>query len=468
MLADLRESGCLTASTRILRADTGAEVAFGELMRSGERPMVWSLDERLRMVARPMINVFPSGRKEVFRLRLASGREVEATGSHPFMKFEGWTPLAQLKVGDRIAAPRRVPEPIDTQRMPESELISLARMIGDGSCLKNQPIRYEPVDEANLAAVTVSAAHSDGAAIRDDYLAARVPSLRPARQRLPRGRCTPIAAWLAGLGLFTKRSHENAYRRLYFAPPMTRWRCFCGICGALVALFGGIPRMVKAGSTTAQPVGVSSTMWLNCCFGLGFFLDHTRPKVGRPRFVAAAHSWREGSGQVPSSRRRSRRRSGGGPRDAASAQRTGSQPEPGQRAEKVWAQVRNRLSAKQMMDIQLHEPTMWKHSPSRSRPHRAEARIEDRAIHELARGDAYWDTVVEITSIGDQHVFDGTVSGTHNFVANGISLHNSLEQDADVVILLHRPDAFDRDDPRGEKRISFSPNTATVRRRRSP
>lgn len=219
MLADLRESGCLTASTRILRADTGAEVAFGELMRSGERPMVWSLDERLRMVARPMINVFPSGRKEVFRLRLASGREVEATGSHPFMKFEGWTPLAQLKVGDRIAAPRRVPEPIDTQRMPESELISLARMIGDGSCLKNQPIRYEPVDEANLAAVTVSAAHSDGAAIRDDYLAARVPSLRPARQRLPRGRCTPIAAWLAGLGLFTKRSHEKCVPEAVFRAP---------------------------------------------------------------------------------------------------------------------------------------------------------------------------------------------------------------------------------------------------------
>lgn len=83
MLSDLRESGCLTASTRVLRADTGVEVTFGELMRTGERPMVWSLDERLRMVARPMINVFPSGRKEVFRLRLASGREVEATGNHP-------------------------------------------------------------------------------------------------------------------------------------------------------------------------------------------------------------------------------------------------------------------------------------------------------------------------------------------------------------------------------------------------
>ena len=80
MLSDLRESGCLTANTRILRADTGAEVTFGELMRTGERPLVWSLDERKRMVARPMTNVFPSGRKEVFKVRLASGREVDATG----------------------------------------------------------------------------------------------------------------------------------------------------------------------------------------------------------------------------------------------------------------------------------------------------------------------------------------------------------------------------------------------------
>ena len=92
MLSDLRESGCLTANTRILRADTGAEVTFGELMRTGERPLVWSLDERKRMVARPMTNVFHSGHKEVFRMRLASGREVEATANHPFMTIDGWTP----------------------------------------------------------------------------------------------------------------------------------------------------------------------------------------------------------------------------------------------------------------------------------------------------------------------------------------------------------------------------------------
>src|SRR6202008_3918831 len=207
MLADLRESGCLTAATRILRADTGTEVTFGELMRPGERPLVWSVDEQLRIVARPMTNVFPSGRQEVFRLRLASGREVEATGNHPFMKLDGWTPLEQLKIGDRIATPRRVPEPLDTQRMHDSEVILLAHMIGDGSCVKRQPIRYASVDEANLVAVTVSAAHCGVTAVRDEYPAARVTTLRlPSPDRLARGRRNPIAAWLDGLGLFGCRS----------------------------------------------------------------------------------------------------------------------------------------------------------------------------------------------------------------------------------------------------------------------
>src|SRR6202035_2383992 len=177
-------------------------------------------DDQLRMVARPMTNVFPSGRKEVFRLRLASGREVDATGNHPFMTLNGWTPLEQLTVGDRLAVPRRVPEPVDTKRLAESEVILLAHMIGDGSCVKRQPIRYASIDEQNLAAVSVAAAHFGVTAVRDDYPAARVTTLRlPAPYRLTHGRRNPIAAWLDGLGLFGKRSHEKFVPQPVFALP---------------------------------------------------------------------------------------------------------------------------------------------------------------------------------------------------------------------------------------------------------
>ncbi|MBV9042574.1 MAG: replicative DNA helicase, partial [Acidimicrobiia bacterium] len=73
MLADLRESGCVPASTRLLRADNGQEVTIGELVLSQEQPLVWSVDEQQRIVPRRLLRAFPSGRKPVFRVKLASG-----------------------------------------------------------------------------------------------------------------------------------------------------------------------------------------------------------------------------------------------------------------------------------------------------------------------------------------------------------------------------------------------------------
>jgi replicative DNA helicase len=459
MLADLRESGCLTASTRILRADTGTEVTFGELMQTGERPLVWSLDERLRMVARPMTNVFPSGRKEVFRLRLASGREVEATGNHPFMKLDGWTPLEQLKVGDRVATPRRVPEPVDTQRMDDSEVMLLAHMIGDGSCVKNQPIRFASVDEANLVAVTVSAAHFGVTAVRDDYPAARVTTLRlPSPYRLARGRRNPIAAWLDGLGLFGRRSYEKFVPQAVFRAPNDQVALFLR---HLWATDGSVRWDAKVGqgriyyaSTSRQLIDDVASLLLR----VGVFARIKRaPKLG---YRDSWHLLIYGA----ENQARFLRHVGVHGAKAAAAQEVLSHIEGLVRntnldtvPKDVWAQVRNVLSAKRIthrqfaaaMGTQFCGSTMWKHSPSRSRLHRAAVVLDDRDIHALATTDVYWDTVVEISSLGEQDVYDGTVSGTHNFVANSISVHNSLEQDSDVVILLHRPDAFDRDDPRG-------------------
>ena len=78
------------------------------------------------------------------------------------------------------------------------------------------------------------------------------------------------------------------------------------------------------------------------------------------------------------------------------------------------------------------------------------AAVLDRADVDLtAVNDVEWDMIVGIEPAGVEEVFDATVLGTHNFVANGVVVHNSIEQDADMVMLLHRPDSIDRDDPRG-------------------
>ncbi|WP_407685448.1 replicative DNA helicase [Mycobacterium sp. HUMS_1102779] len=458
MLSDLRESGCLTAATRILRADTGAEVTFGELMRTGERPWVWSLDERMRMVARPMTNVFPSGHKEVFRLRLASGREVEATGNHPFMKLDGWTPLEQLQVGDRIAAPRRVPEPVDTQRMDESELILLAHMIGDGSCVKRQPVRHASMDEANLGAVTIAAAHFGVRAIRDEYPAARVTTLRlPAPERLTHGKRNPIAAWLDGLGLFGKRSHEKFVPEAVFRAPNDQVALFLR---HLWATAGSVRWDDKSGqgriyyaSTSRRLIDDVAQLLLR----LG-----VQSRLTRARKAGYRDWWHL---RIDGSTNQTAFLTKAGVHGARSmtarevlqqltlrTRRPGADTIP----KEVWTSVRATMAAKGITNDALGRATgspfgesKWNYSPGRLKLHRVAALLGDDCIHDLATNDVFWDSVVEITSLGEQDVYDGTVSGTHNFVANGIAAHNSLEQDADMVILLNRPDAFERDDPRG-------------------
>jgi replicative DNA helicase len=107
LLADLRESGCLTAATRILLADTNQEVSFGELLASGTTHCsVWALDGRLKCVPAGMTRVFPTGCREVFLLRLASGRQIEATANHRFLTLDGWHPLGELSYSSSPDAAR--------------------------------------------------------------------------------------------------------------------------------------------------------------------------------------------------------------------------------------------------------------------------------------------------------------------------------------------------------------------------
>ena len=214
------ESGGLTANMRILGADNGSEVTVGELAQNGERPTVWAIDERGGMVQRLIDDVAVSNPQEAFTLRLASGREVVTTAAARFMTLGGWKPLRELTVGDRLAVPRRVPTPTVTKRMVDDEIILLAHMIGDGSCVKNQPTRYASIDEESLRAVTKAAKHFGVTAKRDDYPAARVTTLRlPAPYRVARGKRNPIVAWLDGLGLFDKRSYEKFVPVPIFAAP---------------------------------------------------------------------------------------------------------------------------------------------------------------------------------------------------------------------------------------------------------
>lgn len=56
----------------------------------------------------------------------------------------------------------------------------------------------------------------------------------------------------------------------------------------------------------------------------------------------------------------------------------------------------------------------------------------------LKASKIFWDKIISIKELGVEEVYDATVPGLHNFVANDIIVENSIEQDSDVVLFIYR------------------------------
>src|SRR5262249_46042298 len=71
------------------------------------------------------------GIKPVYRVTTRLGRYVDSTLSHPYLTIDGWRKLSELKVGDHVAAPRKI-DVFGAQQLPDDEIESLARASRDG------------------------------------------------------------------------------------------------------------------------------------------------------------------------------------------------------------------------------------------------------------------------------------------------------------------------------------------------
>jgi replicative DNA helicase len=88
---------------------------------------------------------------------------------------------------------------------------------------------------------------------------------------------------------------------------------------------------------------------------------------------------------------------------------------------------------------------LYRQNVSRERLARVATVTESETLSALATSDVYWDEIVSIERDGEEEVFDLTVPDLHSFVANDIVVHNSIEQDADLIMLLFRPEYYEPD-----------------------
>ncbi len=415
LLSDLRESGCLTADTRILRADNGAESTLGELVASGERDVpVWSLDERLRLIPRVMTHAFPSGVKEVFRVRLRSGREVQATANHPFLTYDGWQPLGSLASGTRVAVPRHTPGPIDLQPMPEQELITLAHLLSGTASEQSIPAAIFSAPRSQVASFLRYMWEACGTVRWDAH--AKQPSIQytSSSRRLTDDVARLLLRFnvLAEISEVAGNDAPHRYRlSISSAEDQLRFIEQIEASGGWHPKAVSIRQKLQVEPNAASMSTIPAEIWDRLRAAMDGAIPTPPGHISSALAAATASDYRS----------------------------------------EAWDGGTARYQRRQIPGPLGRVATI----------------LDDADFEMIATNDVFWDEIASVQSLGEQAVYDATVPGAHNFVANGISLHNSIEQDADMVILLHREDAYERESPRaGEADLLIAKHrngpTATV------
>ncbi|MFA5013753.1 MAG: LAGLIDADG family homing endonuclease, partial [Candidatus Paceibacterota bacterium] len=462
-LSDLRESGCLTGDTLITLADTGERKTIKELAeRQEQNPLnILSLQEDFKVKPSLMTKAFYSGKKKVFELKTQSGRKIKASGNHPFFKLEGWKRLDELKIDDFVALPRSIDIQTPQNELSDDELVLLAHLLGDGCILPKQPFHYTNAYEESIETVRRSAEKLfdiKGRIVKQEnwyhiYLTSPF--------RLSKNRHHPITDWFKKLGIGLVRSYEKKIPEAVFSCDKTKIALFLrnlwSTDGNLSwkKLKGRIPAGNIYYSTSSEEMA-GQIQHLLLTLGIQSSISLFK-KQGYRNVYGVRVQGSENQLKFLKLIGIADRRQKIIPEMVKSLVSAIPNPNNDIIPKEVWKLVIDPIREESLvswrelsnrMNTSYCGTTLLKSGVSRQRMVRLCNALENEKLNQLADSGIYWDKIISIKELGIEDVYDATVEGTHNFVANDIIVHNSLEQDADVVLLIYREDAYREDTPR--------------------
>ncbi|MBI4035018.1 MAG: replicative DNA helicase [Candidatus Chisholmbacteria bacterium] len=445
-LADLRESGCLLGDSLLTLADTGKQVTIESVV--GKRNIkVLAMDKQMKLVPAVVSKVFSSGKKVVYRLRLKSGKVIGATVNHRFFTVGGFKRLDQLQVGDRLATPRVLPITANqNETLNDDRLIVLAHMIGDGCYVRRQPLHYTNSDLALVHAVETAAVNEFAVQPRlvpqqnwyHLYLASE--------EHLARGRRNPIVKWFdEELGIYGQSSRQKFIPEVVFRQPQERLTLFLRHLwstdgcvhvnkkakGPLVRIYyaSGSELLVRQVSHLLLRLGIISRVGHTGKVGYeDVWAVHIQGKTDQLRFLELVGGVGDKLKVVEQAIKVLRKVEANPNNDVI--------------PKDIWEDIEILRREVGLTTREFHAQLGWAYSGtqrhnnglSRNRLKRVLQVVSNYKLAALVNSDLYWDEVVKITRLGVREVFDATVPVYANFVANDIVVHNSIEQDADVVM----------------------------------
>jgi replicative DNA helicase len=447
MLSDLRE--CVVGDTRLMNAATGMLVPIREVQAGNH---ILAMDSRQKVRPFEVERVWSTGIKPVFTLKTRTGRSITATANHPLLTAQGWKTVTELQAGDIIATAMRLPE--HGREMPERADLCrlLGYLVGDGTFQTHRAIGFCGSDPVVVKdAIDIVMQYFPEVTWREkkrygDYQEGDFRCLYENGYGKPYG--NPLREWLRGLGILGQKDNTKH---------IPSWVWEAGQIGAAQFLAGYlsadgcVKQVVGRGwfvhfDTVSRQLAEDVQLLLLRLGVIATINDGYRSKKATQliyrvsvagfagnlkRFVAAVH---------PGGRKGAllERMVTELTESVTNGSLFGLPPE-------ISGLLFDKSKHLRQQGRKLKEGPRLYWKPQGKRPRRdicakfAES-LKDELLSVWANSDLLWEEIKSITPSGEEEVFDITVPGCANFIANGIIAHNSgsIEAEADMVCFLYR------------------------------
>ena len=427
---------CLHGDT-LITLDDGTQARIKDLEKDNRG--VFSVDDRYRVKPTQKTKFYKRQVKGLLKIKLRSGRTIKLTPEHPLLTIKGWVPAQKLSSGSRIAVPKKIScsgkKPMKDNRVKILAYLLSAGHLSNGFILFYSKDKKIVEDFQNAVTEFDSSLkiekHSDGCY----KIFSAVGKIGGSKAKYKGGGNfaessefndkNSLVKWLEKLGLYGKLSGDKIIPDEIFQLPNKKLSLFLNRFFSCKASLhydksAGSYRLSYASSSETLIRQISHLLLrrgilsqLRCKKSKNYCRpDYEIVLTGKnlAGFQSEIGFFGKKFREVP----------------VLKLSDSGTDTIPKEVWEiyrpKSWADIGRQLGYDNPKSIR----SSVNHAPSRKKLGQIAEIDKNKNMHDLAESDIFWDEIVSSEKLsGEFTVYDISVPGPHNFVANDIIVHNS-------------------------------------------